>query len=291
LRAAGFAIRAQYARTPGADPAIEWRRHDFTESLDCAALTEGCAGVVHLAASVAHVPTMERLNIEATRALAEAAAKAGARYFGHASSIVVYGSPRTRAVDETTPRLNPRAPMAGQYYAEPYMLEYARTKTLAEEALEALAAPMQIDLYRPAVVADAARLLEARDWSLPRKVLALYRRTQYIYAPDAAAAIAHLVKRGLEAPAPGAPEAYNICDEECGSFSAIARRARAVSGDPRWRVPFELPLLGDTLRYGTGLAPRHSLWRLKLSNAKLRATGFSLPTGVPAAVTLALKAG
>ena len=35
-----------------------------------------------------------------------------------------------------------------------------------------------------------------------RKLAAAYRRTQYIYAPDAAAAVAHLVARGLSAERP-----------------------------------------------------------------------------------------
>ena len=154
------------------------------------------------------------------------------RYFGHASSIVVYGSPRRRAVDETTPLLNPDVPIARQYNAEPYMLEYARTKTLGELAIRASRPSLNVDLYRPTVVADFDRLLEAGRWSSIRKFAAAYRRTQYIYAPDAAAAIAHLVSRGLSAERPGEKvEAFNICDQEAGTyrdFLALPTRRRAI---------------------------------------------------------------
>ncbi len=140
----------------------------------------------------------------------------GIRYFGYASSIVVYGSPRRRGVDEETPRLDPFAPLSRQYYAEPYMLDYARTKAAAEIAIETLAPAMTTDFYRPAVVTEDADLLAAGDWSKARKIFAAYRRTQFVTATDAAAALVYLMERGLSAAS--APrrtiEAYNIADDE-----------------------------------------------------------------------------
>ncbi len=287
---AGFAVRGQYARSPGDFPRVDWRRWDFIESLDVAPLVEGCDAVVHLAAQLSDASKMDRVNVEATRAIAAAAATGGVRYFGYASSIVVYGSPRSRDVDEETPLIDPSRPIARQYYAEPYMLRYARTKALGELALRELAPAMRVDLLRPTVVADLDRILESAEWSLARKILTLYRRTQYIFAPDAAAAITHLLMRGLNDSLHGI-EAYNICDESSGTFRRLYARAREVTGEPCFAAPFELPVVADMakdfVRHRT-LEIRYPLGMLKISNAKLRSTGFRFPTGFAAALELAL---
>jgi nucleoside-diphosphate-sugar epimerase len=294
LRAAGFQLRAQYVRKPGEDPEIDWRRWDFRESLDFGPLVEGCAGIVHLGAEIARPEFMDRVNVEATAALAKAAAAAGVRYFGYASSVVVYGAPHQADVDESTPRLDPRRSVRAQYYAEPAVVAYARSKTLTEEVLEEIAPPMRVEFWRPTVVAELGRLLESRDWSTVRKVLCLYRRTQYIFAPDAAAAIAHLTTRGLAQPPGASIEAFNICDEACGRYRDLFRVGFAHTGDRRFRAPpVELPYIADLIRntrHGRRLALRHGLGSLNVSNARLRATGFTLPTGVPTAFKRALAA-
>ncbi len=287
---AGFSVRGQYSRAAADIPGVEWRRWDFSESLAMAPLVEGCDAVVHLAAELSDVNKMDRVNIEATRALASAAVAHGVRYFGHASSIVVYGSPRSRDVDEQTPLLDPSRSIGSQYYAEPYMLQYARTKTIGELALRELAPAMRVDLLRPAVVAGLDRILESANWGLARKVATLYRRTQYIYAADAAAAVVYLVARGLGGASVGI-EAYNICDEASGTFRELFSRALEVTREPCFIAPWDVPVLADIakdlLRH-RGFEIRYPLGMLNLSNAKLRATGFRLPTGFAAALELAL---
>ena len=94
--------------------------------------------------------------------------------------------PAAAAIDEDTPIPDPAKPIAGQYYAEPYMLQYARTKTMGELAVRELAPAMRVDLLSPTVMADLDRILESASWSALRKVVALYRRTHYFYAGDAA---------------------------------------------------------------------------------------------------------
>jgi nucleoside-diphosphate-sugar epimerase len=293
LLRAGFAVRAQYLRTPGDVSGVEWRKWDFLQSLAVAPLIEGCHAVVHLAAELSDVVKMNRVNVDATRALASAAAAGGVRYFAHASSIAVYGSPFDREVDERTPLLDLAKSIERQYYAEHYMREYARTKAMAEIALRELAPVMRVDLVRPAVVADLNRIMESARWSLPRKIGALYRRTQYIYAEDAAAAVTHLLFRGLNE-WPAHIDAYNICDEACGTFRELFSRAHAITRDPRFLAPFELPVVldmaKDLVRY-RNFEIRYPFGMLKLSNAKLRATGFRFPTGFGAAVGLALAQG
>jgi nucleoside-diphosphate-sugar epimerase len=292
LQRLGFKVRGQYHREPGKAPGVDWRQMNFLERLDFDELVTGCDTVVHLAAELANVSRMNRVNVDATRALLAAAQSRGVRYFGHASSIVVYGSPRRRTVDEVTPLLDPDAPIARQYNAEPYMLEYARTKTLGELAVRASRPSFNVDLYRPTIVADFDRLLEAGSWSFVRKFAAAYRRTQYIYAPDAAVAIAHLVSRGLSAERLSQKvEAYNICDQESGTYRDLLRAAYEETGDPRYNlridVPFILDLAKDVVKHHN-IMLRYPLGMLMFSNAKLLATGFKFPTGFKSALSQAL---
>jgi nucleoside-diphosphate-sugar epimerase len=285
----GFRVRGQYNRAPGARKGVDWRRMNFLEGLEFGPLVQGCDAVVHLAAELKDASRMDRVNVEATRALLAATQSEGARYFGYASSIVVYGSPRQQVVDEATPLLDPHAHMVRQYHAEPYMLAYARTKALAELEIRDFEPRINVDLYRPTVVADFDRLLEAGDWTFIRKFAAAYRRTQYIYAPDAAAAIAHLVLRGISSDAQ--LEAFNICDEDCGTFRDVLSVAYNATGDPRYKVKADLPVIidlaKDLLRYKNSVI-RYPLGMLTFSNAKLLAAGFKFPTGMKSALQQAL---
>jgi nucleoside-diphosphate-sugar epimerase len=292
LQRRGFRVRGQYSRKPGTIQGVEWRRMNFLERLDFHPLVEGCDAVVHLAAELSDVSCMEQVNVEATRILLAAAHLEGVRYFGHASSVVVYGSPRQRLVDETTPILNPRTSMVRQYHAEPYMLEYARTKTLAELAIRDLNLQINIDLYRPTVVVGLDRLLEASKWTFARKCVAAYRRTQYIYAPDAAAAIAHLVARGVKLDQGQARiEPFNVCDENCNTFRSLLNMAYKRTGDPRYRAWIDLPVIvdlaKDLMKY-RNTTIRYPLGMLTFSNSKLAATGFRLPTGISSALEQAI---
>jgi nucleoside-diphosphate-sugar epimerase len=292
LQRLGYKVRGQYHRHPGNAAGVDWRQMNFLEGLDFNELVAGCDAVVHLAAELGKVSQMDRVNVDATRALLAAAHSGGVRYFGHASSIVVYGSPRRRAVDEATPLLDPHSSIARQYNAEPFMLEYARTKTLGELAIRDARPSFNVDLYRPTVVADLDRLLEAGSWTLLRKLGAAYRRTQYIYAPDAASAVAHLAARGLSAERPQQKvEAFNICDEECGTFRDLLAAAYEATGDPRYKIradiPFVLDLAKDKVKY-RNIVMRYPLGMLTFSNAKLLATGFKFPTGVKSALSYAL---
>jgi nucleoside-diphosphate-sugar epimerase len=150
---------------------------------------------------------------------------------------------------------------------------------------------MTVDILRPTVVADLERLLESADWSTLRRIFALYRRTQYVFAVDVAAAVVHLVRRGLAAQSSGV-QAYNICDEDCGTFRHLYERAFAATGEACFRSPMDVPVImdiaKDMLRHRT-LALRYPLGMLEISNRKLRATGFRFPYGFEAALNLALE--
>lgn len=292
LHEAGFRVRGQYHHALGEEPFVDWRAWDFLNDLDVGRLVEGCAGVIHLAAALNNCDQMERLNVQTPQALAKAAAAAGARYFAHASSIVVYGSPKAPLVTEATPRIDPKKPLTAQYHAEPYMLRYACTKAMGEKAIEDLALPIQVEILRPVVVADSARLLEIADWSFARKALTLYRRTQYIAEPDLAAAIAHLARRALAAPTTGV-EAYNIAYDRSTTFRQLCAYMYSRTGDRRFAPIIEAPLLPDLakdmLRFRT-LELRYPFGAMEVSAAKLYATGFKPPLGLEAALDLALQA-
>jgi nucleoside-diphosphate-sugar epimerase len=289
LLESGFSIRAQFNRTPGTLHGVEWVQHNFLESLEVGPLVDRCDGVVHLAAALSAQDQMDRLNVDATAALAKAAAAAGAKAFAHASSIVVYGSPLRQDVTEETPLIDPTKPIEKQYFAEPYMRDYARTKVLGELALRALDLKLAVVLLRPGVVADGARLVESRDWSKARKLFALYRRTQYIAAADAAAAVVHLLRRALNGP-PGV-DAFNIVDETAGNFRDLHRAAFAATGDARFKPGFDVPvaldMAKDFARFKT-LPVRYPLGMLRFSSAKLRASGFTPPLGFNDALRAAL---
>ena len=128
-------------------------------------------------------------------------------------------------------------------------------------------------------------MCESLHWSTSRKIFALYRRTQYIPAVDAAAAVVHLLHRGLERR--GGIEAFNICDENCGTFRQLALKYRQATGDKRHDVPVDIPAIADlAMNLARYRVPelRYPLGMLTFSNAKLTATGFRPPLGIDAAI-------
>ena len=295
LKRSGYLVRGQYCRSrPCLAEGVDWYRMNFLETLDCSALVRGCDGIIHLAGETNNRSLMYRVNVEATKALLAEAKSAGVRYFGYASSIVVYGSPRRRVIDESTPLLNPQASLVRQYRADPSMLEYARTKVLAEQAISNSHPNMNLDIYRPTLVADLDRLLEVGYWSTLRKLAISYRQTQYIYVGDLVAAIQYLMTESLgSAEAHPNVRVFNFADEECGTYRDILTMAYRVTGARRYRAGINMPvfMVLDLLREAViyrQLTLRYSLGMLRVRNTKLRATGFSFPFGVKSALKQAL---
>jgi len=290
LVACGHEVVGLYRSKRGADAAVTWHQADVTSPESYAAALAGCDAVIHLAVDFRR-EMMDVVNVQATRDLLKAAHEAGVRYFGFASSVVVYGSPPRREVTEQTPTIDPAKPITGQYLAEPFMLDYARTKVEAERAIIANAAGMTIDIYRPTVVVTIPQLLESGDWGGARKAQIAHRNTQYITTVDVAAAIRHLMDRALAASPRGTAEIYNLADATSGTYAELLARAFAATGDSRFRVPLRLPALADRakdfLKY-RNLSMRTPLGRLKVSNGKLVATGFILPLGLERGVEEAI---
>jgi nucleoside-diphosphate-sugar epimerase len=285
LLRANLEVRATYRHQPPSLEGVDWQRMDFLESQDFAELVVGCDAVVHLAGDT-HVPErMTRLNVDTTAALLKAAQSLGVRYFGYLSTIAVYGSPWRRYIDENSPCLDLSVPLELQYHAKPEILDYVRSKIVAEQSIRAITKDIAADIYRPSIVVDEARVLEAGDWTTARKLAAAYRRTHYIYVKDLAAAILHLTKRGLasEVEIPREQvEVFNITDEACGTYGEILKAAYAATHDARFKLRAQLPIISDVFddirtykRF-----PRLPLGILRFGSAKLFDTGFDFPYGV-----------
>jgi len=128
---AGADVRALVRRdveVPGATTV----RGDLLEPGGLAAAVEGADAVVHCAIAYGlGYEGAERLTVEGTRALAEAARTAGCRRFVHISTISVHDFRDVDVVDENTP-------MFGLDMAEAF--PYGVSKAQAERALAAVAA-------------------------------------------------------------------------------------------------------------------------------------------------------
>ncbi|MBS0419172.1 MAG: NAD-dependent epimerase/dehydratase family protein [Proteobacteria bacterium] len=99
---------------------------------------QGKDAVIHLAAAQHEAEQPEsyfhRINVDGTRSLLEAAAKAGVRRFVHGSTIGVYGSAADGSLDEDSP-LAPDNP-------------YGRTKMAAEKVVREFVSPLEWTIIR-----------------------------------------------------------------------------------------------------------------------------------------------
>lgn len=290
---AGIEVRASYLRDPLPLESVDWRQIDFMETQDFAELVVGCDAVVHLAGNTHDPDFMARLNVDTTTALLKAAQSLGVRYFGYLSSIAVYGAPWRRNIDEDCPVLDLAVPLEKQHHAEPEVLDYIRSKILAEEAIRAITKDIAADIYRASIVVDVEHVLEAGEWTAARKIANAYRRTHYLYVRDLAAAIMHLAKRGMasEVEIPREPvEVFNIIDEACGTHGDILNAAFAATQDSRYKLNAKLPVIADLFDDITKYKriPRPPLGALHFSSARLLDTGFDFPHGIEAVLGQAL---
>lgn len=153
-------------RTPGkgehlAKSGIEIVRGDVTDSSQMEALLrQNVQVVMHIAAWLSGRPlrNYQRINVEATRQLAQLSASVGVERFVFTSSIAVYGPHGDANVDETT-------------VLKPYGNPYGDTKIRAEAALHevGLRANLPFVIVRPGMVYGPG----SRSWTVR---LALWAR-------------------------------------------------------------------------------------------------------------------
>jgi nucleoside-diphosphate-sugar epimerase len=233
LRADRMRVRAfvRPGRTVAAEECVEG------DLRDTAALGRAVAGVdavVHAGARVATTGTWEEFeatNVEATRALIEAATASGVRRVVHVSSLSVYGVPADGAVITEDSPYDDAGDERGFY---------ARSKLLADRAaMAAIAAGAPVTVVRPGLLYGPGQRpsLARRAAALgPLRVVMAHR--DYLlplaYVDNVADAIALAVRSDA-----ARGRAYTVVDVHAPQ-AAYARLYRQVQGG-NW-IPIYVPL-------------------------------------------------
>lgn len=298
LLARGHQVRAltskRIAKVPASD-GLEWCQLDFQESLDFDPLVRGCVAVIHLGAELSVIERMQRSNVEATRALAEASERAGVKFFCYTSSVAVYGSSRRRRVLEDSPVLTTDRDVRSEYWANEMLRCYGRTKLQGEFAIGAVAHNVEYVILRPSVVVDVQDLLNLAYRSKISKRIISSRHPHYIYVDDVADAILWFTERALtrNQPSPSVSR-FNLSEDDApiSTYGQIFKTAYEVTGDRRWRVvpaiarPLQWFLVAIKFRM---LLLRRPLGLMLFSNDKLRTTGYTIRFGMSHALDVFCK--
>lgn len=296
----GYHVRATTSKPcpedGGQAGTLEWLRFDFLVSTarDYDALLAGCPAVLHLGAEIGKQDRMERVNVYATRLLAEAAERAGVMAFCYTSTVAVYGSGLGRIMAENAPVLNTERDVRSEYWALDYVRTYGRTKLAGELALRAAARSVRYVVLRPTVVVDVPGIVGIRDWSPVKRTLAAHRHAHHIFVRDVSDAILWSMERALAGVrARGSIETFNLSEDDIPepTHADFLRKAYASTGDPRYRVrrvPGIVDWAHDFLRFRT-LPLRNPLWRMRFPSDRLRAAGYRPRFGMMRANALALE--
>jgi len=298
LKSRNIGIRALTSKplteAQASDRTVEWVQHDFQASLDLDRHVAGCAAVLHLAGEVWDIPKMQRVNVEATAALAQAAERSGVTFFGYTSSVAVYGSSIDACVTEETPVLTADHDVRAEYRGNASIRTYGRTKLLAERALAAVARRVEYVVFRPTVVVDLPDILALAKRSRVEHRILGRRHEHHIYVKDVVHAMLWFMDRALRHPEPmPGIEVFNLSDDEAEHRTSDAFLAQAFrqTGDPRFRLPVAGPIwvydLFDLLK-NKMLSRRQPLGKMLFSPAKLYATGYRHKFGMTAAQKLSL---
>jgi nucleoside-diphosphate-sugar epimerase len=202
-------------------PLLRGRGHEVIEGRrgdDPDGLAAGCAAVVHLA-NIAHASadreSLERVNVDGTRRIAEQAAEAGARRFVYLSSV------KAAAPDDT----------------------YGEAKLAAEAALVEVAGLDPVILrpplvYGPGVRANFLALMRAIDRGWPLPFASIGNRRSLVYLGNLCDAIA----RCIEAPRVP-PQPFSVSDGAPVSTPGLCRALGAALGRPARLFRFPVALL------------------------------------------------
>jgi UDP-glucose 4-epimerase len=234
----------------------EYRQGDVTDSASVAGLVKGADVVVHLAFAILSASDRTReLNVDGSRQVFEASAKAGVERICYASSVAAYGFHDDNPdwlTEDVAPRGSPEHP-------------YSQQKAEVEQVLaEVLLRRRKTVAYafRPCIVAgpEARTMLEEIPYyrlgeAMPDQVTRLLgflpalkpvipdpgARFQLVHADDVASAFA-LGVRGIGEPGP-----YNLA---AGGTLTISDLADALGW---YSIPVPKPLVGATAEVVTRL--------------------------------------
>jgi len=238
----GFDVRAATRKAGGEIPGVECMPlGDFGPDTRWEAALASDDAVVHLAGR-AHVRggvsreehrRVHAINVDATRALASAAAAAGVRRFVFVSTAKVLGEE------------NVDGPWSEQTHAAPEDV-YAHSKRTAEQALADLVPVTSLEpvtlrpplVYGPGVKANFLALMRAiyKGWPLP--FASIDNRRSLIYVGNLADAIV----RCVESPA-AAGKTYLVSDGPAASTPDLCRALGVALGRPARLFRFPVPLL------------------------------------------------
>lgn len=267
-------------REPPLRPAkFEFYRVDLATA-DVKPLIDGSSAVVHLAFAVAppqDLRLLERVNLEATRRLLEAAGAVGVHHVVYPSSAMVYGAWPDNPVpltEDAPLRPNPGFAYAAQKAEVERMLGEWRSGHPGATAA----------VLRPAASPSAARgSWLGRIWrqALPLGVRGALPPVQYLHEDDLAGAVALALRRRLDGTYNVAPDGW-ISGEE----------ARALV--PGFRVSLPAGLVAKALSAGwaSGLSELppsvlpYVMYPWVVANDRLRAAGWS-PTHTSAEALVA----
>ena len=235
---------------------VELRRADLTEPDRLARAFAGANAVVSNAALLslgrASRADVQRVNVDGTRNVFEALARAGVKRAVHVSSVAVYRGHRGTPVDEDYP-LRAHARRITRFNA--YGSSKARSEQLALRLARELA--LKLTVIRPSAIYGAFDASGFTHWfkrlmSCPIAPYPVGMGRALVYAGDVAEAIA----LALEKPV-AAGRTYNIAGPN-HSFWAFAREWKRAGG----RTPFlMLPLpLPSFLRYDNRRAREELGW-------------------------------
>lgn len=131
--------KAAFLRTV---PRVDIVYGDVTQPDTLSAAVDGCDVVLHTAVAYGARTLQQAVNVDGTRNLALAAARAGVERFVHVSSIAVYGY----ALDHDATEYTPMVPRSHDAYAE--------TKANAERALQKVAGDtgLVFSIIRPSFI-------------------------------------------------------------------------------------------------------------------------------------------
>lgn len=220
------------------DPRAAFRKMDILDPALAAPVSEfGPEAVVHLAAQASVSASMRdpdrdrAVNVDGTRAVASAAAEAGARRVISASSAAVYGEPETIPLPETA-RKQPMSPYGESKLAAESALSQVLSGTTTDFASFRFAnvyGPRQDALGEGGVVSifcDRARKAE------PPVVFGDGRQTRdFIYVGDVVSAILAALSHEGALAGPGSDgAAYNVGTGQRTSVEQLLMTVRVASG-------------------------------------------------------------
>jgi nucleoside-diphosphate-sugar epimerase len=295
LFARGYTVRAVSSRQQHSEnPLVEWITMNWLTNVDFSKALDGCIGVIHLGAELSDISKMQQVNVGATEALAAAAEKStNIGSFVYASTISVYGTPTVPVVSEDTPTITADHDIPTEYWAEPYIRHYARTKLLAERVLRKILEKTPCVVLRPTVIVDDHKIRKIAEWSKLRRLLQSYRRSHFIHVDDVAGAFVWALEQGLENRGP-IFDVFNLSDDDLNGsdFCSMFKRAAILSGKQKYRQFLVAPGVFDRLRlrlkfraYSHGFP----LGTCQFAGAKLCAAGYQFKLGMRAAETQAFQ--